>query len=119
MARRDFSWYSHRDTVKRQKGNYFLFLVLPKKKKNTKHFKQKEYSMINTPAITAVTKFSIKPWSGATKNYHLCGSGERNGEQRRTKVSFGKPCASIGAAAVSEKAHLGMKRHWTVKKSSP
>ena len=32
----------------------------------------------------------MKPWSGATTNRHLCSSGERNQEQRRTKVSFGR-----------------------------
>ena len=42
---------------------------------------------MNTSAITAVTKSSIKP---ATENVHLCGSGERNGEKRTTKVSFGR-----------------------------
>ena len=46
--------------------------------------------MLNTSAITAVTKSSMKPRSGATTNRHLRGSGERNGEQRRTKVSFGR-----------------------------
>jgi len=38
----------------------------------------------------AVTKSSMKPWSGANTNRHLRSSGERNGEQRRTKVSFGR-----------------------------
>jgi len=32
----------------------------------------------------------MKPRSGATANRHLCGSGERNGEQRKTWVSFGR-----------------------------
>ena len=43
-------------------------------------------------AITAVTKSSMKPRSRATTNCHLCGihSGEKNGKQRRTKVSFGR-----------------------------
>ena len=44
--------------------------------------------MLNTSAISAVTKVSMKPQSGATANRHLRGSQERNGEQRRTKVSF-------------------------------
>ena len=41
--------------------------------------------MLNTAAITAVTKSSMKPRSGATTNRHLRSSGERNenkGEQR-------------------------------------
>ena len=46
--------------------------------------------MLNTSAITAVTKSSMKPRSGATTNCHLCSSRERNQEQRRTKVSFGR-----------------------------
>ena len=32
----------------------------------------------------------MKPQSSTTTNPHLSGSGERNGEQRRTKVSFGR-----------------------------
>jgi len=32
----------------------------------------------------------MKPRDGATTNCHLSGNGERNGEQRRTKVRFGK-----------------------------
>ena len=40
--------------------------------------------MLNTSAITAVTKSSMKPQSGATTNRYLRGSGERNGEQSRT-----------------------------------
>jgi len=46
--------------------------------------------MLNTFAITAVTKSSMKPQSGATANRHLRSSGERNGEHRKTKVSFGR-----------------------------
>ena len=42
-----------------------------------------------------------------TTNFHPPGSGEKNGAQRKTKVSFGR--ASIGAAAVGKKAHLGTK----------
>jgi len=32
----------------------------------------------------------MKPQSGATANRHLRNSQERNGEQRRTKISFGR-----------------------------
>jgi len=53
--------------------------------------------MLNTSAITAVIKYSMKPRSGAAANRHLCGSGERNGEQRRTKISLDiKLCLSEG-----------------------
>ena len=34
----------------------------------------------------------------------VCGSGERNGVQRKTKVSFGSYDASIRTAAVGKKA---------------
>ena len=64
--------------------------------------------MLNTSAITAVTKSSMKPRSGTTANRHLCSSEERNGEQRRTKVSIAR--TSIEAAAVGEKAHLGIEQ---------
>ena len=46
--------------------------------------------MLNTSAITAITKVSMKPRSSASANHHLCSSQERNGEQRRTKISFGR-----------------------------
>ena len=52
-------------------------------------FKQKD-SVLNTSAISVVTKSSMKPRSGTTTNHHLHGSGERNGDQRKTKVSFGR-----------------------------
>ena len=45
--------------------------------------------MLNTSGITAVTK-SSKPRSGATANRHLHGNREKNGVQRRAKVSFGR-----------------------------
>ena len=47
------------------------------------------FSVLNIFATTAITKSSMKPWNGATKNRHVRSNGERNGEQRRTKVSFG------------------------------
>ena len=48
--------------------------------------------MINTSAFTAVnTSYeAMKPRSGATTNHHLRVSGERDGKQRSTKVSFGR-----------------------------
>ena len=46
--------------------------------------------MLNTSAITAVIKCSMKPRISATSNRQLRGSGESNGKQRRTKVSFGR-----------------------------
>jgi len=45
----------------------------------------------------------------------LCGCEERMGDQRGTKVA---PWCSTVAAEVGEKAHLGTKRHWLVKKLS-
>ena len=46
--------------------------------------------MLNTSVITAVTKSSMKLRSSATANRLLRGREERNGERRRTKVSFGR-----------------------------
>jgi len=61
----------------------------------------------------AVTKVSIKPQSGATANRHLRGSQERNGEQRKTKISFGRTMmrALKLLQRLAKKVHLGMKRH--------
>ena len=69
-------------TVKRQKGNYASFSVLFNILK--KCFLKD--SVFNTSTITAVSKSSMKPRSGATTNCHLCGSEERNGEQRKALV---------------------------------
>ena len=70
------------------------------------------YSVLNTSANNAVTKVSMKPRSSATTNCHLRGGQERNGEQRRTKISFGRTMmrALKVHAAVGEKAHLRTKR---------
>ena len=38
--------------------------------------------MLDTSAITVVTKVSMKPQSGAAANHHLCDNQKRNGEQR-------------------------------------
>jgi len=38
--------------------------------------------VLNTSAINAITKSFMKPRSGITANHYLCGSGEKNGEQR-------------------------------------
>ena len=43
----------------------------------TERFKLKD-SELNTFAISAITKSSMKPWSGATANRHLRISGQRN-----------------------------------------
>jgi len=78
--------------------------------------------MINTSAITTVTRASMKPRSGATANRHLfvCRSGERNREKRRTKETFCRTMIrALGAAEVGKKAHLRTKQHRIVKKSSP
>ena len=72
--------------------------------------------MLNTLEITTATKSSIKLQSGTTANRHLCGGEESNSEQREALVNYD---ASIEAAAIGEKAHLGTKWLWTVNKSSP
>jgi len=63
--------------------------VLPNILQNNLQCKQKD-SVLNTSAIAAVIKSSMKPQSCATANRHLHGSEERNGEERKTKVSFGR-----------------------------
>jgi len=73
-------------TVKRRKGHYALFSVLS----NILQKVLNKRIVCQTLLITAVIKVSMKPRSGATANHHLHGSGERKGEQRRTKVSFGR-----------------------------
>jgi len=75
---------SHSEKVKERLR--FVFSVVLQ---FTEQCKQKD-SVLKTSAITAVTKSYMKPQSGATANRHLRGSGERNGKQRRTKVSFGR-----------------------------
>jgi len=52
---------------------------------------QKVLSKRITSAINENIKSSLKPWSGTTANHnlHMYSSGERNQEQRKTKVSFG------------------------------
>jgi len=76
-------------------------------------------SIRSAPASIALTQVSHWSHDAHTANYYLSGSelsGERVGAQRRTKISFGR--TRIGGAAVGEKARLGMKQHWAVKKSS-
>jgi len=46
--------------------------------------------VLNTSAITAVTKSSMKPRSGATKNLNLSGNGERNGRTKENKGKLGR-----------------------------
>jgi len=44
----------------------------------------------STPASSALTLVFHQSHNVHTANRHPCGSGERNGAQRRTKVSFGR-----------------------------
>jgi len=83
-------------TVKRRKSNHTLFSVV---------FKQRD-SMRNTFAITIVSKSSMKPWCSATTNRHLRSSGERNEEQMRTKVSFGRIIIQAFELLWLEKKHI-------------
>jgi len=56
-----------------------------------KHFNEcfkLKNSKLNTSAINAITKSSTKPWSGATPNHHLCGSGAM------VRVSGWRKCTS-------------------------
>ena len=63
--------------------------------------------MLNTSAITVVTKSSMKPQSSTTANRHLCGNRGRNEKQCKLLENHD---ASIGAAVVGQKAHLRMKQ---------
>ena len=70
----------------------------------------------SAPAGSALTLVSHRSPNARTENRHLCAKGERNGVQKTFDKTMMWP--NIGAAAVGEKAHLGTKRRWTVKKSS-
>jgi len=62
--------------------------------------------VFNTSAITAVIKSSMKLRSDATANCHLCSSGEKNGEQRRMKVSFGRTMMRALELQLLAKKHI-------------
>jgi len=47
-------------------------------------------SVKGAPACTAITQVSDRSHNVHTANLHLRGSGERNGEQRNTVVSFSR-----------------------------
>ena len=51
---------------------------------------QSKNNVSSAPASTALAQVSHRSHNAHTSNRHQCGSGERNGAQRRTKVSFGK-----------------------------
>ena len=70
--------------VKKRKSNYALCSVLSNNLQNDLS------KRIATSAITAETKSYMKSRSDATTSRHLRDSGERNGEQKRTKESFGR-----------------------------
>jgi len=48
----------------------------------------------------------MKPRSGTIANHHLRGSKERNGEQRRTKVSFGRTMMRVLELQQLAKRHI-------------
>ena len=71
------------DHSEKAKGRlHFVFRVVL-------HFKEC-FKRVKHFCNQSITKSSTKPWSGASTNHHLCGNGERNQEQSRTKVSFGR-----------------------------
>jgi len=51
---------------------------------------QAKNNVRSTPASTVLAQVSCRSHNTHTTNRHLCSSGERNGAQRRTKVSSGK-----------------------------
>jgi len=64
--------------------------------------------LLNTSAITAVTKSSMRPQSGTTINRHLCSSEERNGEQRRKKVSISRTMMQVLELQQLAKRHISL-----------
>jgi len=78
-----FDWCA---TMTRQKGDYTLFSVLSNILQNVKRIVWYLKHFCKSLQLLS----SMQPWSGATANRHQCGSGERNGEQRRAKVNFGR-----------------------------
>ena len=72
-----YNWWV---TVKRRMDHYVLCFQRCLTFYRMFHTKD---SMRNTFATTTVTKSSMKPWRDAAANHHLCGSGERDGVQRR------------------------------------
>ena len=70
----------------------------------------------SAPASSVLTQVSHWSHNAYTANCHLHGSGERNGEQRRTKVSFDR--TMMQALELLRLAIRHVSTHWTVKKSS-
>ena len=70
--------------VKRRMDHYILFSVVS----NTLQNLSSKDNMSNTSAITAVIKYSMKPWHGATTNCHLCGYGEWKEGIKKIKVAL-------------------------------
>ena len=67
-----------------------------------KHFgsipsNNKKTNVRSTPASTALTLVSHQSHNVCNANRHPCGSGERSGAQRRTKVSVGRTMTSNSA----------------------
>jgi len=60
-------------------------------------------------SMAALTQVLHQSHNARNANCHLCGKGERNGAQRRTKVNFGR--AKHWSSAVGKKARLGTKQH--------
>ena len=70
--------------VKRRLDHYILFSVVS----NTLQNLSSKDNMSNTSAITAVIKYSMKPWHSATTNCHLCGYGERKEGTKKIKIAL-------------------------------
>ena len=56
---------------------------------------QAKNNLKSAPAITALAQVLHRSHNARTTNRHLCGSGERNGAQRRAKVSFDKAMMQV------------------------
>ena len=94
-----------RDSVRSQDRLITLKTITLRFQSYLTRFKLKD-SELNTSTINAIAKSSMKPWSGATANCHLCGSGEGNQEQRRTNVSFGRTMMQVLELQWLAKRHM-------------
>ena len=65
------------------------------------------YSIKSVPtSSTAFTQVSHQSHNGCTTNYSLCGKGEINGSQRRTKVSFSRTMMQVLELLRLAKRHI-------------
>jgi len=67
---------------------------------------QAKNNVKNAPASTELTQVSHFSHNASTANHHLSASGERNGAQKWTKVSFGRTMMQALALLQLVKRHI-------------